>query len=157
MTRLLFAFAACGAGFWLAIAVVPPVWPWPTLAICAGAVASAYILKPKPRKPDSCINCDRDAQFCRSCCDAIAAPAPSDDNARDAARWRALFSGRVRYLGSAGLHSDNDPFGRPYPGYAHIGLELWTKHDAPSNPEDVRLLTRYADIAAGFIVPEKQE
>lgn len=87
-------------------------------------------------------------------CLAGIAPAPSAD-ARDAARWRALFNGRVRYLGSAGLHSDIDPHGRPFNGFAHIGLELWTKHEAESNPEDVQLLTRYADIAAGFITPEQ--
>jgi hypothetical protein len=66
----------------------------------------------------------------------------------DAERWQALIgSARVRVLGSAGLTSAKDPNGNPWNGYAHIGLELWTRHDAPSNPIAITWLTKYADIA----------
>lgn len=74
------------------------------------------------------------------------------DETRDAARWRALVgSARVRVIGSAGLRTNIDPYGNPWDGYAHIGLELWTKHapDAINEPPDaVEWLTKYADTAA---------
>ena len=38
--------------------------------------------KTRRRKPDSCINCERDAKFCWPCCDAIAAVKPADDALR---------------------------------------------------------------------------
>lgn len=66
--------------------------------------------------------------------------------ATDAARWRAFIgSARLRMLGSAGLFDDQD-------GYAHVGLEAWTKHE-PFDGADkehataVDWLTRYTDIA----------
>ena len=70
-------------------------------------------------------------------------------DAVDAARWRALIgSARIRVLGSVGLHSDTDPNGRPFNGYAHIGLELWTRHDGGHSPSDAAdWLTRYVDTA----------
>lgn len=50
MIRYLLAAASMGAGFWLAIAVVPPTGPWATLAIFAGTTACAYIARPRPVK-----------------------------------------------------------------------------------------------------------
>jgi hypothetical protein len=42
--------------------------------------------------------------------------------------------------------SDTDPNGNPFNGYAHIGLELWTQHEAGHEPPDaVEWLTKYAD------------
>jgi IS5 family transposase len=73
--------------------------------------------------------------------------AQRERDGRDAARWRALLAGRVRVLGSAGLHSEVNPYGEPHNRYAHIGLELWTKHEAESYPRAVDDLTKYADIA----------
>lgn len=71
------------------------------------------------------------------------------DMQRDAERWRAVVGcGRLRWLGSAGLHGDPDPNGKPWNGYAHIGMEFWTKHpDADDTAESVELFTRYADKA----------
>lgn len=75
------------------------------------------------------------------------APVAGDD-VRDAARWRAVVGcARVRVLGSAGLHSDTDMYGNPHGNNAHIGLELWTKHDAGSYPEAIADFTKFADKA----------
>lgn len=81
-------------------------------------------------------------------------------DARDAARWRALLaSERIRVLGSAGLMADTDPNGRPYNGYAHLGLEIWTKFSKEGysqklqddivhgNATGIEWLTKYVDIA----------
>lgn len=86
--------------------------------------------------------------------DAIAALAQVNaDNARDAARWRAMLdSQRIRMIGSAGII-------RPEANnYAHFGMEIWTKYGTSLNPvqlEQMRVgneqgidwLTKYADIA----------
>lgn len=68
----------------------------------------------------------------------------------DAERWRALIgSARIRVLGSAGLTSELNPYGAPWNGYAHIGVELWTKHEcAEENALGIEWLTKYTDIAA---------
>lgn len=80
-------------------------------------------------------------------------------DAADAARWRALLaSERIRPQGSAGLTSEVAPSGEPYNGYAHIGLEIWTKYGRDYSPELLdamdegnalgrEWLTKYADIA----------
>lgn len=59
----------------------------------------------------------------------------------DAAKWRALrSSARIRALGSAGIDKPNPD------GYAHLGLELWTRHPAPSDPIALEWLDRYVEI-----------
>lgn len=67
---------------------------------------------------------------------------PAPDDARDAARWRALVGcARVRVLGSAGLS-------KPSPtGYAHIGVEFWTHHEAPTDPAAIQALTAFVERA----------
>lgn len=67
-----------------------------------------------------------------------------DSDRLDAERWRALFKvgGRVRVLGSAGLHSESSR--------QHIGLELWTEYrdeDMKPDTSDREELTLYADKA----------
>jgi hypothetical protein len=63
----------------------------------------------------------------------------------DAGRWRAMCgSARIKPWGSAGLGDDKN-------GYAHIGFEMWTKHEgefSDQNVHAVEFLTKYADIAA---------
>jgi hypothetical protein len=74
--------------------------------------------------------------------DAMGPTQPPPDVQRDAERWRALVGcARVRVLGSAGL---NDPESE----YAHIGLELWTRHAARSLPDAIETLTAFADRAS---------
>jgi hypothetical protein len=78
--------------------------------------------------------------------------------AKDAARWRALIgSARVRVLGSAGLISELNPYDKPWDGYAHIGLELWTRHEAAANepPDAAEWITKYADIAIDAAIAEQ--
>lgn len=81
------------------------------------------------------------------------------DEALAAARWRAfLDSARIRILGSAGIKSDTAPDGTPHNGYAHFGMEIWTKYGTSLSPEQLEqmrannesareVLTKYADIA----------
>jgi hypothetical protein len=58
----------------------------------------------------------------------------------DGQRWRALVGcARIRVLGSAGLVSANPD------GYAHLGLELWTHHEAGHEGPAVEWLTAFAD------------
>jgi hypothetical protein len=65
-----------------------------------------------------------------------------------AARWDAVMAcGRIRVLGSAGLASDTDPYNKPYGHYGHLGLELWTKHEASTPPENILLFEKFADKA----------
>lgn len=85
-------------------------------------------------------------------------PQPASADVVDARRWRALIgSARVRVLGSAGLMNPDgsDPNGNPWNGRAHIGLELWTRHEAaPNEPTNaVEWVTKYADIAALELAP----
>ncbi len=69
---------------------------------------------------------------------------------RDARRWRAFRgSARIRVLGSAGLTSDSQA-AKDNPGYAHIGLEIWTIYPGDHTKENAlgqEWLTKYADIA----------
>jgi len=86
--------------------------------------------------------------------------AVTDADKRDAELWRAFIgSARIRPQGSAGLESGTDPNGNQYDGYAHMGLEIWTKYDRNFSPELLakmdkdtelgrRWLTSYAAIAA---------
>ncbi len=71
---------------------------------------------------------------------------------RDARRWRAFRgSARIRVLGSAGLTSDSQA-AKDNPGYAHLGLEIWTKYPGDHAKENALgrdWLTTYADIALG--------
>lgn len=83
----------------------------------------------------------------------------SEQDKLDAARWRALLaSARIRILGSAGIDSEIMPDGQPYNGYAHFGMEIWTKYGASldsnqalrmqiGNAQGRDVLTKYADIA----------
>lgn len=60
----------------------------------------------------------------------------------DALRWLAVIGcARVRALGSAGLEKEYTD------GYAHIGLELWTHHEAESSDISIDWLSRFADKA----------
>ena len=62
----------------------------------------------------------------------------------DAERWQAIAGcKRVRVLGTAGVLPEH----RKEDGYAHIGLELWTRHSHDSEPGAVEMLTTFADIA----------
>jgi hypothetical protein len=75
-------------------------------------------------------------------------------DAEDAARWRALMSSqRVRVIGSAGLVDPTTGNLRmPPDGYIHIGIELWSLHNAPHPSKDFpqdrcrEQLTFYADF-----------
>lgn len=54
---------------------------------------------------------------------------PSADSELAAKRWNALINcARIRALGSSGLTSELDPYGKPHGNYGHLGLELWTIH-----------------------------
>jgi hypothetical protein len=66
-----------------------------------------------------------------------------------AKRWDALInSARIRALGSAGLNSELSPNGQPWNNYAHLGVELWTKHDEFTEDSFGKAwLEKYADIA----------
>jgi hypothetical protein len=69
-------------------------------------------------------------------------PCPICDH-EDAERWRALIGcARVRVIGSAGIHQQVGTT-----GYAHIGVELWTHHEASSDPVAIDDLTAFADRA----------
>jgi isochorismate hydrolase len=60
----------------------------------------------------------------------------------DAERWRALINcARIRIVGSAGIVVKNPD------GYAHLAIEIWTKHLAKSEPDAVKILTEFADMA----------
>lgn len=67
----------------------------------------------------------------------------------DAARWRALVGcARIRVLGSAGLTKDQPN------NYAHLGLELWTHHEAGNEGPAVEWLTKFADKARLVQAPQ---
>lgn len=87
--------------------------------------------------------------------DAVGLPALYD-RSESADRWDALMGGgHIRVLGSAGLHTAKTPYGEDWDGYAHIGLELWTKYDvAEHRPTDAPAqLTRYVDVLRGLPTP----
>lgn len=84
-------------------------------------------------------------------------------DALDAARWRALLgSARIRIIGSAGINQDTNPYGEPHNGYAHFGMEIWTKYGTSlsalqkeemevGNANGRSVITKYADIAISAI------
>lgn len=88
-------------------------------------------------------------------------PAPaSQEDATDAARWRALLScGRIRILGTAGVtgtgvHNPNalNSYKEPYGNYVHFGGEFWSTfpdqeyYNTKENPAYARAtLTEFAD------------
>ncbi len=60
---------------------------------------------------------------------------------KDAERWNALLNcKRIRVLGHAGFNKDQI-------GYRHIGLELWTRHQAETTGNARELITEFADAA----------
>lgn len=74
-----------------------------------------------------------------------------------AARWDALINcARIRVLGSAGLISDTDPYGKPHGNSAHLGLELWTQYPEGTSPENTKLLEKFADKAMAAQAESKE-
>jgi hypothetical protein len=70
-----------------------------------------------------------------------AVPEPRDD-ARDAARWRALMSSeRIRV--STTVHQ---PHSNPVPGSLYMMVELWSHSDMPETRLSRHLLVEYADF-----------
>ncbi len=71
----------------------------------------------------------------------------------DAKRWRAFrASARIRALGSAGLRDTPGPQDDT-PGYAHLGLEVWTMYPGDHTKENTLgrdWLNKYADIAVAI-------
>lgn len=67
------------------------------------------------------------------------------DDARDAARWRALLSsGRIRVLGTAGFDSRQRP--QRDAKELHFGMEVWSRFPRPvDNERGIHILTEYAD------------
>jgi hypothetical protein len=64
---------------------------------------------------------------------------PHVADALDGERWRAVLGcARLRVLGSAGLVSADS-------GYAHLGLEMWTHHEAGHEGPAAEWLTKFAD------------
>lgn len=81
----------------------------------------------------------------------------------DAMRFRALTTGSLRNLGSSGLNCPDglNPNGTPHNGYAHLGLELWTRYgsdqsDKYANALDERTesarqkIRRYTEVSANY-------
>lgn len=82
--------------------------------------------------------------------EALAGELAATATALDAEKWRALTGcARVRMLGNAGCNPDKqlDPYGKPYGDFAHIGLELWTMHSAPTEPTALAALEVFVDKA----------
>lgn len=80
------------------------------------------------------------------------------DFEQDALRWRAVIGcARLRALGSSGLTSDNDFYGNPHGNNAHIGLELWTMHDAGTEELGVRWFIKFADKAVAVMLAKAEE
>jgi hypothetical protein len=66
------------------------------------------------------------------------------------ARWRAVLNcARLRALGSAGIEKPNAE------GYAHLGLEMWTHYDAPTEPIAQEWLTKFADACVALDTARK--
>jgi hypothetical protein len=75
----------------------------------------------------------------------------------DALRWRAVIGcARLRALGSSGLTSDFDFYGNPHGNNAHIGLELWTMHDAGTEELGVRWFNKFADKAVAVMLTKAE-
>jgi hypothetical protein len=64
---------------------------------------------------------------------------PPDDR-RDAERWRALFTGKLRVLTEVA-----QPHSNPLPGSQYLLVELWSDHIAPTNRLSAHALISYAD------------
>lgn len=65
-------------------------------------------------------------------------------DAQDAAKWRALRgSARITAMGAAGLGAHR----RRENHYAHLTLNFWTIHDAPSDSNALAWLDEYVEIA----------
>lgn len=73
----------------------------------------------------------------------------------DARRWRALLSsGRLRWLGSAGLdHGTENIDPQPDADYIHFGMEFWTHFGSQEEADIVqgnvqgrKVLTSYVDF-----------
>lgn len=91
--------------------------------------------------------------------DLAAAPSQPDardaEIARDAARWRALWSSdRIRMMGCAGFDFADDGSVTPRAeGGQHLGVEVWNKHPAQGDGEDSRgrkVLLAYVDARAAL-------
>jgi hypothetical protein len=79
------------------------------------------------------------------------------DFEQDALRWRAVIGcARLRALGSSGLTSDFDFYGNPHGNNAHIGLELWTMHDAGTEELGVRWFNKFADKAVAVMLAKAE-
>lgn len=72
----------------------------------------------------------------------VAMSSQETDNVEDAAKWRALRNcARISHMGSAGIVD-------PQPGnYAHLTLNFWTVHDAPSDPLTLEWFDKFVEIA----------
>jgi hypothetical protein len=80
------------------------------------------------------------------------APPPFSEDAEDAAKWRALVGcARIRVLGTAGVYEQLPD------GYAHIGLELWTKHPASSTPASIEEFEKFVAIARATATKESAQ
>ena len=76
---------------------------------------------------------------------------------QDALRWRAVIGcARLRALGSSGLTSDFDFYGNPHGNNAHIGLELWTMHDAGTEELGISWFTKFADKAVAVMLAKDE-
>lgn len=95
----------------------------------------------------------------RAVLEAIAAPLgghamAEGENARDAARWRALIgSDRIRMMGCAGFDTAQDGTVtlRDWDGWHHFGMEVWDKHPAKGDDSDShgrKVLMAYVDALA---------
>lgn len=78
---------------------------------------------------------------------ALAQESPDEDDARDAARWRALLgSQRIRMLGWTGFDQDGNVQPSTDPrGYMHFGVEFWSQHPTMEVARARTILTSYAD------------
>lgn len=75
-----------------------------------------------------------------------------------AALWDGLMGlARLRTMGWAGMNADGTPeektyYGEPFTGYAHLGLELWTRYpDIQAYPAELAGHERAKDLLAGIV------
>lgn len=75
-----------------------------------------------------------------------------------AALWDGLMGlARLRVMGWAGMNADGTPeektyYGEPFTGYAHLGLELWTRYpDIQAYPAELASHERAKDLLAGIV------
>jgi len=81
----------------------------------------------------------------------------SEDIKEAANRWNALFNcARITWMGHAGLGDDNkDPNGEDCGNYAHLTLNFWTIHEAPTSKETKDLLIKFTDKAMLSAAPKE--